>query len=43
MLYSCVGIQARRFVCFVLTLEAVVSGEVHSRYSRMLDYERVGS
>jgi len=29
-------------VYFVLTLEVVMSGEVHSRCSRMLDYERVG-
>jgi len=32
-----------RFVCFVLTLETTMSGEVHSRCSRMLDYERAGS
>jgi len=30
-----------RFVCSVLTLEATMSGEVHSRCSHMLDYERV--
>ena len=42
-LYCYVGIRARRFVCFVLTLEATMSGEVHSRCSRMLDYERAGS
>ena len=29
--------------CFVLTLEATMSGEVHSRCSRMLDYERASS
>jgi len=27
-MYSCVGIRARRFVCFVLTLEDVMSGKV---------------
>jgi len=43
MLYFCVGIRARRFVCSMLTLEAAMSGEVHSRCSRMLDYEQVGS
>ena len=37
------GVRAGRFVCSVLTLEATVSGEVHSRCSRMLDYERAGS
>jgi len=40
LLYSCVGIQTGRFVCSVLTLEAAMSKEVHSRCSRMLDYER---
>ena len=29
--------------CFVLTLEAAMSGEVHNRCLRMLDYERSGS
>jgi len=43
LLYSCVGIRAGRFVCSMLTLEVSMSGEVHSRYSRMLDYERAGS
>ena len=43
MLYSCVRIRAGRFICSVLTLEATMSGEVHSRCSRMLDYERAGS
>jgi len=43
LLYSCVGIRAKRFVCSVLTLEAAMSGEVNSRCSRMLDYERAGS
>jgi len=43
MLYSFVGIRAGRFVCVVLALKAAMSGEVHSRCSRMLDYERVGS
>jgi len=43
LLYSCMGIQAGRFVCSVLTLEAAMSGEVHSRCSRMLDYERTSS
>jgi len=43
LLYSCVGIRAGRFVCFVLTLEAAMSGEVHSRCSRMLNYERADS
>jgi len=43
MLYSCVGIRSGRFVCSMLILEAAMSGEVHSRCSRMLDYERVGS
>ena len=38
-MYSYVGIRVERFVCFVLTLEVVMSGEVHSRCSRMLDYE----
>jgi len=32
-----------RFVCSMLTLEATISREVHSRCSRMLDYERAGS
>jgi len=41
--YSCVGIRAGRLVCSVLTLEATMSGEVHNRYSRMLDYKRAGS
>jgi len=40
--YFCARIQARRFVCFELKLEAIVSGEVHSRCSHMLDYERGG-
>ena len=36
--------EARRFVCFVLTLEDVISREVHNKMcSRMLDYERQGS
>ena len=43
LLYSCVGIRAGRFVCSELTPEATMSGEVHSRCSRMLDYERAGS
>jgi len=38
-----VGIRAGKLVCSVLTLEATMSGEVHSRCSRMLDYERAGS
>jgi len=42
-MYSCVGIQVERFVCFVFTLEAVMSGEVHSRCSHVLDYDRGGS
>jgi len=42
-MYSCVGIRAERFICSVLTLEAIMSGVVHSRCSRMLDYERGGS
>ena len=37
------GIRAGRFVRSVLTLEATMSGEVHSRCSPMLDYERAGS
>ena len=33
-----------RFVCFVLTLEDVMSREVHNRMcSRVLDYERGSS
>jgi len=43
LLYSCVGIRAGMFVCFVLTLEAAVSGEVHSKCSHMLDNERICS
>jgi len=40
-MYSYVGIRAGRFVCFVLTLEVIMSGEVHNRMcSRMLDYDR---
>jgi len=42
LLCSCMGIRAGRFVSSVLTPEAVVSGEVHRRCSRMLDYERAG-
>jgi len=41
--YSCVGIRVGRLVCSVLTLEATMSGEVHSRCSRMVDYERTRS
>jgi len=43
LLYSCVGIRAGRFLCSVLTLEAAMSGEVHCRCSRMLDYESARS
>ena len=43
LLYSYVGIRAGRFICFMLTLEAAMSEEVHSRCSRMLDYEQTGS
>ena len=39
LLYSCVGIRAGRFICFVLTLKAAMIGEVHSRCSHMLVYE----
>jgi len=38
LLYSYVGIRTGRFLCSVLTLEATMSGEVHSRGSRMFDY-----
>jgi len=31
------------FVCSVLTFEALMSGDVHSSCSCMLDYEREGS
>ena len=42
-MYSCVGIRTERFVCSVLTLEDVMSGEVHNRMcSCILDYERGG-
>ena len=43
LLYSYVGTQAGRFVCFVLTPETTMSREDHSRCSRMLDYEQAGS
>jgi len=43
LLYSCVGIQAGRFVCSMLTFEAAMSEEVHSRCLCMLDYKRAGS
>jgi len=39
-MYSSVGIKAKRLVCSMLTLEAVMSGEVHSWCSCLLDYER---
>jgi len=43
-MYSYVGIRAGRFVCFVLTLEVIMSDEVHNRCcSCMLDYEQRGS
>ena len=38
-MYSCVGIRTRRFVCSMLTLEVVMSGEVHNKCSHILDYE----
>jgi len=42
-MYSCVGIRAGRFVCFILTLEDVISEDVYNRMcSIMLDYERRG-
>jgi len=34
-MYSCVGIQAGRFVCSVLTLEAAMSGEVQQVFTRV--------
>jgi len=37
------GDRAGRFVCSVLTLEVAMSEEVHSRCSRMLDYEQTCS
>jgi len=43
-MYSHVGIRVGRFVCFVLTLDDVVSEDVHNRMcSRVLDYELRGS
>jgi len=42
-MYSCVGIGAGRFVCFVLKLEAIMSEDIHNRCSRVLDYKRRGS
>jgi len=39
-MYSCVGIQAGRFVYSMLTLEDVMSGKVYNRMcSHVFDYE----
>ena len=42
LLYSCVGIRAGRFVCFMLTLEAAMCGEVYP-VTLVLDDERAES
>jgi len=45
-MYSCVGVRAGRFVCFVLTLAAVMSGRfvagVHGCCTTSRDVRRVG-